>query len=47
MRHARATLRPSPRREPIVTWVESLLAADLRASRSEGSRLGAGRSVMG
>jgi len=39
MRYARAMPRPRPRREPIAVWVESLLAADLRASRSEGSRL--------
>jgi len=31
--------RPSPTREPIVAYVERALAADLRAERSEGSRL--------
>lgn len=39
MRHARAMPMPRPRSEPIVVWVLILPAADLRASRSEGSRL--------
>jgi hypothetical protein len=39
MRHAKARPTPKPMNDPIRAWVESLLAADLRASRSDCWRL--------